>query len=124
MHRVLIADDNPDLRIIFARAFDKRYFEVSMAEDGQEALEALQNEIPDVVVLDVDMPRLSGLSVLSYIRQNAQMNDLKVIVVTGNSMASQAPEAALADLFLVKPVSISELVTFAQRLIAMSNSKP
>jgi DNA-binding response OmpR family regulator len=114
--RVLIAEDNPDLRAIFARVFDRQYFAVTLAVDGLEAMDHLNEEMPDVLILDVNMPRLSGLQVLSRIRQRQEMKGLKVIVVTGNSLAMQHPDAAFADLFLVKPVNIMELVTLAQRL--------
>jgi chemosensory pili system protein ChpA (sensor histidine kinase/response regulator) len=117
LKKVLIVDDNPDLRAIFARTFDRRHFLVEVAVDGVDAIERLQTELPDVLILDVNMPRLSGFDVLRYVRQNQKTKDIKVVVVTGNCMAIQAPEAEYADLLLVKPVDITELVTLAQRLI-------
>lgn len=115
--KVLIAEDNRDLRDIFAFTFDRRHFAVRVAEDGLQALEMLKTDIPDVLVLDVNMPYMTGLDVLTYVRQNARMKHVKVIVVTGNCMSTLAPEAEQADLFLVKPVNIADLVTFAQRLV-------
>ena len=116
MKRVLIAEDNPDLRAIFARVFSRQHFTVTLAMDGVEAMKCLDEEVPDVLVLDVNMPRMSGLQVLARIRQQQKLKGLKVIVVTGNALAVQHPEAAYADLFLVKPVSILDLVTLAERL--------
>lgn len=115
--KVLVVDDNPDLRAIFARAFDRRHFAVQVAVDGGEAIERLQTELPDVLILDLNMPKISGFDVLNYVRQNQNTKDVKVIIVTGNCMAMQAPEAEFADLLLIKPVSIIDLITFAQRLI-------
>ncbi len=117
LKKVLIVDDNPDLRVIFARSFDQRYFSVHVAVDGVEAIEYLQNELPDVLILDVNMPKLSGFDVLRYVRKNQRTKDVKVVIVTGNCMAIQAPEAEYADLLLIKPVNIDDLITLAQRLI-------
>ncbi len=117
LKKVLVVDDHPDLRAIFARTFDRRHFAVTIASDGVEAIERLQEELPDILILDINMPRLSGYEVLRYVRQNQGTQDLKVIVVTGNTMAMTAPEAEFADLLLIKPVSISDLVTLAQRLM-------
>ncbi len=116
LKKVLIAEDNVDLRAIFARAFDKSHFLVNVAVDGAEAIEYLQHELPDVLILDINMPNVSGLEVLRYVRENQQTKDIKVVVVTGNVMAMQAPEAEYADLLLIKPVDISDLVLLSERL--------
>jgi CheY-like chemotaxis protein len=117
MKRVLIIEDNSDLRGIFSLLFHHKHFEVCEATDGTEALEFLTHTVPDVIILDINMPKLSGLDVLKQIRQNPATAHTKVIVVTGNYLARQKPEAELADLFLVKPISIHELIVFAQRLL-------
>lgn len=113
MKTVLVADDNEDLRKIFVRAFDSTLFEVHQAKDGAEALQYIQKIIFDIIILDIDMPKLSGLEVLKYLKDNHYHS--KVILVTGNSMMADVPQADDADLVLVKPVSIKELVTFASR---------
>ncbi len=117
MKKVLIAEDNMDLREIFSRAFDLAHFDVQAASNGRIALDMLDSLMPDVLVLDINMPQISGLEVLSRIRSSATLKHMKVIVVTGNNVAAQSEEAALADLFLIKPIGIHELVTFANRLL-------
>ncbi len=118
VRRVLIAEDNPDLRSIFRSIFVHCKFEVALAENGIEALERLAENCPDVLVLDINMPYLNGLGVLSHIRQTPTLRRLKVIVVTGNAVAVGHPDAQQADLLLVKPVNINELIVMAQRLIS------
>jgi two-component system cell cycle response regulator DivK len=113
MKTVLVADDNEDLRHIFVRAFDSKLFDVHQAKDGAEALHYIQQTPPDIIILDIDMPKLSGLEVLKYLKDNHYHS--KVILVTGNSMMADVPQANDADLVLVKPVSIKELVTFVSR---------
>lgn len=117
LKKVLIVDDNPDLRIIFARTFDRRHFSVQVATDGIQAIECLKNELPDILILDINMPRLNGFEVLKYVRENQTTQEIKVVIVTGNYMAMQAPEAEYADLLLIKPVDINDLITLAQRLV-------
>jgi CheY-like chemotaxis protein len=113
---ILIADDNADLRSIFARSFAHRKYNVRVAKDGVEAVSELEQEIPDVLVLDVNMPRMSGLDVLTHVRTQRRLKALKVILVTGNYIAAESPEAEMADIVLVKPVSTHELVRMAERL--------
>lgn len=113
MKTVLVADDNEDLRHIFVRAFDGNLFDVHQAKDGAEALRHIQQITPDIIILDIDMPRVTGLEVLKYLKDNHYHS--KVILVTGNSMMADVPQAADADLVLVKPISIKELVTFVSR---------
>jgi CheY-like chemotaxis protein len=117
---VLIAEDNEDLRNIFAKTFDRIHFTVRLAEDGVEAIESLKADPPDILILDVNMPRVSGLEVLRYVRENPETKAIKVVLVTGNGGAMQSPEAEYADLVLIKPVYISDLMTLAKRLIPES----
>jgi len=115
--RVLIAEDDINLRTLFAKIFTRREFEVILAVDGQAAIDAVEQTLPDILILDINMPFVSGLDVLTYIRASQRLKHLKIIVVTGNATAYQSPESGLADLFLIKPVSTHDLVVLAQRLM-------
>lgn len=117
LKRVLIAEDNEDLRTIFARTFDKRHFEVNVAKDGVIAMQMLEGALPDVLILDVNMPNMSGFEVLRRVRDSERMRAIKIVLVTGNCMAIHSPEAELADLVLIKPVNIGDLITLARRLV-------
>jgi len=117
VRKVLIAEDNPDLRNIFSRIFLHHHFQVEVAQNGMEALDLLADSRPDVLILDINMPHMSGLEVLSYIRQTPFLRALKVIIVTGNSVAIDHPDAQKADLLLIKPISVNELITMVERLI-------
>ena len=113
MKNVLIAEDNNDLRNIFSKSFDKTIFDVRLAIDGEEAIAKINELLPDIIILDVDMPKVSGFGVLDYLKETNRRP--KVILVTGNTIAADAPQAEFADLVLVKPVSIRELITFVNR---------
>lgn len=114
---VMIAEDNADLRNLFTTVFKKRGYIVYAVQDGQQALDQLKIKLPDVLVLDVNMPYVSGLDLLRMVRESSTMKHVQVILVSGNTMVEHMPEAALADLMLVKPVSPYDLVTLADRLI-------
>lgn len=113
--RVLIVDDNPDLLTIFSIGLES-FFKVDTAKDGQEAMDKLFNHCPDVLILDVNMPRKDGFEVLSEVRNNPIFAALKVILITGNSTVPSYPESGEADLVLSKPVSVEELIHLVGRL--------
>lgn len=114
--KVLVVDDNPDLRTVFSRAFSRQDFEVRIAADGREAIACLAESLPDVMILDLNMPYVDGFGVLDDLRGRPGGDDVKVVVVSGNPIAARAPEAAKADLVLIKPVDLRELVLLARRL--------
>jgi two-component system response regulator MprA len=116
MKQILIVDDHADLRIIFERVFTKQGYAVEVAVDGEDALAHMAAKTPDLVVLDVNMPKRSGMDVLRQIRSTAAYSRVKVILVTGNYLVSQSPDVDLADLVLIKPVSIHELIALSERL--------
>lgn len=123
MYRILIAEDDLYLRTLFAKAFKSTQFEVLQAADGDEVLYHLNKQLPHVLILDVGLPGPNGLDILKYVRRHEKMtrhegsSDFKVnvILVTGNQAAKNSPEAVLADAFLLKPVSIRELVAVADK---------
>lgn len=117
MKTVLIAEDNRDLRNLFCLVFSKRGYNVYPAADGQQTLDLLEQLTPDILILDHNMPYVSGLEILRRVREADTNPHMQVILVSGNTMVERSPEAAYADLMLVKPVSPGDLVTLADRLI-------
>lgn len=115
--RILIAEDNADLRELFTRVFVRAGGQVRAAVDGVEALDELAAEVPELVVLDIDMPMVSGLEVLHHIRTQPDLFAIKVIILTGNDYVVNTIEASAADLCLVKPVNLPDLVMLAQRIL-------
>jgi DNA-binding response OmpR family regulator len=109
--RVLIVEDNSDLRRLYALALNKRGFEVKLAANGAEGVERIRDEKPDVVLLDWLMPLMDGGEVLTRLGEGAR--DVQVIVISGQP----APEELDSRIrcWLTKPVSIEALVTEIQR---------
>ncbi len=112
MIRVLLADDTPDIRLLVRMALetDGRFEVVGDANDGAEALELLEQEQPDVVVLDMGMPKVDGLQVLSRMRERGLMS--KVLAFSGfNGNVEEQATALGAHAYLRKGTStLGELV--------------
>jgi sigma-B regulation protein RsbU (phosphoserine phosphatase) len=110
-NKILIADDNLDMIYLIKKGFEGQGYEIIEAHDGDEAIKKVINEKPDLVLLDLKMPRRHGLDVLREIRKNEELKDTPVIVLT---VVSDTDEkiAALengANDFLLKPPLTSEL---------------
>lgn len=114
---VCIAEDNDDLRMIFEMTFTSMGFTVHAVEDGRQALQVLEEIVPDVLVLDVNMPHVTGLEVVRRVANDQRMRDTKIVLVTGNPQALLGPEGDYADLCLVKPVDPIELGHLVKRLV-------
>jgi DNA-binding response OmpR family regulator len=106
---VLIVDDDPQLRVLFGQALRTEGFQVEEAGSGTEALEILQEQVPDLVLLDVVMPGLSGIETCQRIRERSTV---PVIILTalGREQDVVAGLEAGADDYCTKPVSVVQLV--------------
>ena len=109
MAKLLIVDDEMDIREFAKRFFSKRNINVLTASDGIEALETVEREKPDMVLLDITMPRMSGLEVLKRLRANR--NDVDVVMVTGASDEESINEANSWGIkgYVHKPLILEEL---------------
>jgi CheY-like chemotaxis protein len=112
MMRVLLAEDNPDNREMLARRLQRRGFIVDCAEDGARAVAAATRQKPDLVLMDVSMPVMSGLEATRALRAQAHTADLKIIALTAHAMASAREECMQAgcDAFATKPVDFASLL--------------
>lgn len=115
--RVLIAEDAPSLRSLFAKVLKNAGFDVHIAVNGHDVLAQLEQQLPDVLVIDLGMPGISGEEVIRHVQQRADEKRVKIVVVTGNHLASQSALADEVDLMLIKPVSPRDLVDFVKRFI-------
>jgi DNA-binding response OmpR family regulator len=109
---ILVADDEKAYRTIIARGLAGHGYQVLQAEDGQQALEMAKAQLPDLILLDVKMPRLDGLDVCRRLKADASMPFIPVILVTGESTTENiiAGLDAGADEYLTKPVDQAALV--------------
>jgi CheY-like chemotaxis protein len=114
---ILVCDDDPSLRELVRAVLGSAYTFVEAA-DGTEALELARALEPDLIVLDVMLPGLSGIEVLEEIRGDAQLRELKVVVITAWSHAEIDVQVAGADRFVAKPFDPDELSRAVEELLA------
>jgi CheY-like chemotaxis protein len=93
--RLLVVDDDPQIIDLVRQLLEGEPYEITAATDGQEALEAISQQRPDIVLLDLLMPRLDGFAVIEHLRQDPQYRQLPVIVLTAKTLT--AAEYALLD---------------------------
>jgi two-component system response regulator HydG len=119
--RVLVVDDESSIRSALKQLLSSRGFEVDLAEDGVAALERLAEVTPDIVVTDLDMPRMDGMTLLKELRERD--GELPVIVATSAveiQSAVNAMRAGAAD-YITKPVELDALVLSIERAIEHRN---
>ena len=117
--RILVADDDPDLRDILRSILEPAGFAVSEAENGESALQAIHSSAPDLVILDYMMPQMTGPQVCERLRQDALLRHLPVIMLTGK-IETQDKVFGLnagADDYLVKPFEPPELLARVQMVL-------
>lgn len=117
--RTLIVDDSVTIRRALEQMLTAAGFETAQARDGYEALEMIEREPPRVVILDVEMPRLSGFELLTLMRSSPQYAPVRVVMLTSRA-ADRHREYALAlgaDAYLVKPCPQETLIATIRRLL-------
>lgn len=115
--RVLVVDDNKVIRQLIRVNLELEGFEVVTAADGVECLDLVGRVRPDVITLDVAMPRLDGLQTATRLRSDPRTSRLPIAVVSGcTPYEVDAGVAAGVDAFLAKPFEPSELVRIVRRL--------
>jgi two-component system response regulator MprA len=119
--RVLVVDDEPALRSALERALRLNGFDVALAEDGEDGLAALRAEAPDIVVLDVLMPRLDGIAACRRLRADGDRTPVLMLTARDAVADRVAGLDAGADDYLVKPFALEELLARVRALVRRSN---
>ncbi len=127
MKRIVVVDDQPILGSIYRTKFTAEGFQVDVAADGQEALELIKRTNPDVVLLDLMLPKVDGIEVLKRLRSQPSFLTLPIIVFSGNARSGIADEAFAAGATMVlsksntSPKQVTELV---HRALAEASRPP
>lgn len=116
---VLLADDEIFMLRLLEATFRKGGYRVLQVRDGAEALAAATTLQPDLIVMDIMMPSLDGLSAVRRLKQNETTRHIPVVVLSskGHALTRAEAQEAGAALFLTKPFSPNQLLTEAQRLL-------
>jgi len=115
--RILIVEDDSDVRRLYAVGLNRHGFEVKLAANGPEAIDRIENELPDLILLDVGLPLMTGWEVLDRVNPKDRKPPIPVIVVSGEAENQDQVSAHGVAAWLSKPVTIEELVnTISQHL--------
>ncbi|MBN1979866.1 MAG: response regulator transcription factor [Anaerolineae bacterium] len=110
-----IIEDHLDAATIFSEALKAADFETEIIRSGDAALERLANTVPDMVILDLNLPQVSGAEILARIRADTRLVKTNVIVATAHPQLADNVQGE-ADLVLLKPISFTQLRSLATRL--------
>jgi CheY-like chemotaxis protein len=119
MIKVLMAEDSAVNRELLREILELKGFEVDEAWDGEEALEKIGRSRPDILLLDIGMPKLDGFGVMRRVRQDPSLADLPVLAVTAYAMRGDRERGLNAgfDGYLAKPVNPASLFAEMDRLL-------
>ena len=121
--KALIIEDDPDLINIFSRAMELSGFEIKPVVDGKEALNFLATMVPDIVVLDLHLPGVSGAEILQTIREDGRLSQTRVILATADYRTAEDLRDH-ADLVLLKPISFKQLRDLSARFNKTNETEP
>lgn len=121
-NHILVVDDESDVRDLLSKFLTRRGYKVQTAADGEAAIEAIRESRPDIVLLDIRLPKIDGLSVLQRLRDES--DDVAIITMSGSAdedTARKSLELGAAD-FITKPFNLPYLETsLLAKLILLDN---
>ena len=120
--KILIADDEEVVLEIMARKIASQDYEVITAKDGQEAWDKIISELPDIIILDLNMPKMDGWAVLSQLRQNPPTKRWQPVIIVSaqNELESFKKGVSLeADHYLTKPCQIEDILKAIRLMLSL-----
>src|SRR5579862_549202 len=119
MKKILVAEDNPANRELMRKVLSGRGYEMIEASDGLEALQRVEENRPDLILLDIQLPALDGFAVLAKIRENPAYIGIRVMAVTANAMREDREKGMRAgfDAYISKPIDIAALRQQVEKLL-------
>ena len=124
--KILVVDDDPDLLLLTTQLLRKAGYEVGQASTGKECLEILLRDHPDLVLLDVMLPDMTGIELCRHIKSDERLRSTFVILLSGVQTSSEYQADGLnvgADGYLVKPVSNKELLARVQAMLRIKGAE-
>ncbi len=122
MPKVLIADDEPHIRLLLEQTLEDledEGLEIFTAENGAEALESIKENKPDMVFLDVMMPKMNGFEVCSEVKNNLKIPDIYIVLLTakGQEMDKLKGMESGADMYMTKPFNPDDIVKKVREIL-------
>jgi len=122
----MVVDDSITVRRVTQRLLERNGMRVMTAADGIEALSLLQDHVPDVILLDIEMPRMDGYEVAAHVRSDPRLADVPIIMITsrvGEKHRARAIEIGVDD-YLGKPYQESQLLDAVEALVLARRAQP
>ena len=120
--KILIADDEDVILEIMARKIASQDYEVITAKDGQEAWAKIVGELPDVIILDLNMPKMDGWAVLSHLRANPPTKRWQPVIIVSAQNEVESFKKGMdleADHYLTKPCSIEDILKAIRLMLSL-----
>ncbi|MGD9859991.1 MAG: response regulator transcription factor [Marinobacterium sp.] len=123
MPRVLVVDDEPNILLSLEFLMQQAGFEVTTAEDAEQAQVLISQQVPDLILLDISLPGMSGFDLLEQLRADEATRSLPVVMLTahGREVEKEKGMALGASDYITKPFSTRELVSRVQALLDSGN---
>jgi len=120
MHRILIVDDEPNIVLALELLMKKEGYEVHAVDDGERAVQAAKELRPDLILLDIMIPKMDGYEVCQRIRSDALLKDISIIMLTakGREVEREKGLALGADHYITKPFSTRQVVMKVKEILA------
>jgi len=121
--KILVVDDEETICNLLSRLLEREGYKVIKTTRGQDALKLILNEKPDLMILDLNLPDLSGESIYKSVRQTPQAKNLPILIITGRTVPGLSAKCLIggADAFLSKPFDTPELLAQIRALLRRSN---
>lgn len=123
---VLVVDDYDDAREMYSEYLEFIGYEVRTARDGQEALEVARESLPDIILMDLSLPVMSGWEATRHLKEDARTRDIPVMALTGHVLPTHSEQALEAgcDAFIAKPALPDTVAEKIRALLKKTGSKP
>ena len=120
---ILIVDDEPSIVVPIQFLMEQQGYSVLVAENGEDALDAIYKYKPDLILLDIMLPRIDGYEVCEIVRLNPEYRGIKIIFLTAKGREVEIAKGLSlgADAYITKPISNTELVAKVQELLNNTN---
>ncbi len=122
--RIIVAEDNPPMRKLVAQALQRKGFEVFEAPDGLEALKIIRAQAPDLAILDIQMPKVTGLSILEAMRRDERFRNTPVIMATArkNKKDVVLAQKLQASAYILKPFKMEDVLAKVAELLEQART--
>jgi len=119
-HKALVIEDNKDNCALISEILTHHGYEVITARDGEEGIIKAAAEMPDIIIMDIQMPKMNGIMATRKLKGNPATSHIRIIVVTSFAMPGDREKvmAAGADAYMAKPIDTRELPELVKRLTA------